>query len=153
MTTWIFTSWDMVFAGGTVAHDFISSSATAPPGAAGVEIPGYFAFPGQVEELFFAEQRGFDPYVDFYLGSLLTDAGGAIPLVGAFSCDGTCHELNPDDSNTSVGTPSAVPEPSTIVLTVLFLVFCRLPFAARFGPEGPRSTLGGVGRERRQQPV
>jgi hypothetical protein len=120
-----FTSWDVLFAGGTVAHDFESSSATLPPGAIGVEIPGYFAFPGQVEELFFAQEPGFDPYVDFYSGSLLTDAGGAIPLVGAFSCDGTCYGLNPNDSNTLVGTPSAVPEPSAMVLSapILGLLF------------------------------
>jgi hypothetical protein len=79
-----FASWDVVFAGGTAAHDFESSSATAPPGAVGVEIPGFFAFPGQVEELFFAQQPGFDPYVDFYLGSLLTNAGGGGPLVGEY---------------------------------------------------------------------
>jgi hypothetical protein len=114
-----FTSWDVFFAGGTLAHDFESSSATLPPGAIGVEIPGFPTFPDQVEELFFAKEPGFDPYVDFYLGSLLTDAGGAIPLVGAFSCDGTCYELNSNDSNTLVGT--AVPEPSTIVLTVPIL--------------------------------
>src|ERR1039457_4193919 len=95
-----FTSWDVFFAGGTLAHDFESSSATLPPGAIGVEIPGFPTFPDQVEELFFAKEPGFDPHVDFYLGSLLTDAGGAIPLVGAFSCDGTCYELNSNDSNT-----------------------------------------------------
>src|ERR1022692_4717363 len=102
-----------------LAHDFESSSATLPPGAIGVEIPGFPTFPDQVEDLFFAKEPGFDPYVDFYLGSLLTDAGGAIPLVGAFSCDGTCYELNSNDSNTLVGT--AVSEPSTIVLTVPIL--------------------------------
>src|ERR1017187_3746079 len=36
-----FTSWDVFFAGGTLAHDFESSSATLPPGAIGVEIPGF----------------------------------------------------------------------------------------------------------------
>src|ERR1022692_4620557 len=64
-----FTSWDVFFAGGTLAHDFESSSATLPPGAIGVEIPGFPTFPDQVEELFFAKEPGFDPYVDFYLGS------------------------------------------------------------------------------------
>lgn len=36
-----FTSWDVFFAGGTLAHDFESSSATLPPGAIGVEIPDF----------------------------------------------------------------------------------------------------------------
>ena len=113
-----FLSWDVTFAGGTLAHDFVDSSSSLPPGAIGVQTPGFPAFTGQVQVLYFANQPGFDPYVDFYLGDLLTPAGGSISLVGGYSCDGTCYLLDSTATNTLVGTSSAspVPEPTSLLL-------------------------------------
>ncbi len=109
-----FVSWDITFAGGTLAHDFVDSSSNAPPGAIAVEFPPNASWPtGTLEELGFANEPGFDPYVDFFLSSYLTDAGGSMTFKGADSCDGTCYGLNVDQPHTLVGT--AVPEPSAVI--------------------------------------
>jgi len=122
-----FDSWDVTFSGGTLAHDFVDTNTSAPPGAILTEIPGGAPEPvGTVEELGFAKEPGFDPNVDFYLGTYITDAGGTMDLLGAFSCDGTCYVLSPDSTNTLA---SATPEPSAIVL--LGTVACIMGAAFR----------------------
>ncbi len=118
-----FVSWNVVFSGGTLAHDFTDSSSTSPQGAILAQIPGGTPEPvGTVEELGFANEPGFDPYVDFYLGTYLTNGGGPMTILGAQSCDGTCYGLNTRDSNSVVilPEPSAVLFPSTILGLVGF---------------------------------
>jgi len=109
-----FVSWDVTFSGGTLEHDFIDSSSTAPPGAILTEFPPNSSWPTGTDELLgFASEPGFTPYVDFFLGSVLTNAGGTMTLLGADSCDGTCYVLDAQADNTLTGI--TVPEPSAIV--------------------------------------
>jgi len=127
-----FVSWNVTFAGGTLAHDFVDSSATSPQGAIFTQIPGFPGTnPAQLEELGFGNEPGFDPYVDFYLGSYLTDAGGTMALWGAFSCDGTCYGLaaNPQVPNSL--SAAAVPEPSAIILLGTFACILGTAFRRR----------------------
>jgi len=109
-----FISWDITFAHGTLAHDFVDSSSTLPPGAILTQFPPNVSWPtGTAELLGFAHQPGFDPYVDVFLGTVLTNAGGKMTLDGAASCDGTCYSLDPGKSNTLAGV--TVPEPSALI--------------------------------------
>jgi hypothetical protein len=108
-----FVSWDVTFAGGTAEHDFIDSSTGT--GTMGVEFPPNIFWPTDTEEELSFAAPGFTPYVDFYLATPLTEAGGSILFegVGADSCDGTCYTLNPDHPETLVGL---VPEPGAVFL-------------------------------------
>lgn len=112
-----FDAWNISFAGGTLTHNFVDSNTTVPPGAIGAQFPPNGSWPAAtLETLFFAHQPGFDPYVDFYLATVLTDAGGTMTFVGrgADACDGTCFSLDATKTNSLVGV--AVPEPSAVVL-------------------------------------
>jgi hypothetical protein len=121
-----FISWDVVFAGGTASHDFVDSNLTNPSGAIGVEFPPNPWWPTSTsEELGLAHDPGYAPYDDFYLGGILTDAGGTISLIGAYSCGGsdTCYSLAGTD-NSLVGVN--VPEPP--VAESLACMACSLAF-------------------------
>jgi hypothetical protein len=58
-----FVAWDVIFAGGTLSHDFVDSNLTHPAGAILVEFPPNAYWPtSTAEELGFANEPGFAPY-------------------------------------------------------------------------------------------
>ncbi len=133
-----FVAWDVIFAGGTLSHDFVDSNLTHPAGAILVEFPPNAYWPtSTAEELGFANEPGFAPYDDFYLGSALTAAGGTIPLIGAFSCGGNDHcPALAGTNNSLVGVN--VPEPP--VTEILACMVCSM-------------TLGLIVVRRRRQSI
>jgi hypothetical protein len=126
--TWTFS--DVTFNNGAaVTGSFVTNSTVTSvlsfdigitgPGSFTAELVDSAYLPGEVG---IASDSSFDQYIDLYLSSSMTGAGGIIPIGSGYECPG-CGVLNTAATDTThdpelIGT---TPEPATVGLMLLGL--------------------------------